>query len=212
MKLTWLGHACYQIENEQGNILLIDPYDPQLGYPKIQAKADIVTTSHGHYDHNYTEDLPEGFVLLDDGQPYHGLGFDVYGVASFHDDAEGAKRGANWIYVIETDGLRIVHLGDLGHALSAKQLTQLGRVDILLLPIGGFYTIDANQAVDVMRAIRARVTIPMHYRNRWWTSENILPIEAFTSLVESKQLPTNGITCTHETITDLPDVIVLEYQ
>lgn len=182
MKIQWLGHSCFLITNADGHTLLTDPFDGSLGYPVPKKKADIVTVSHNHFDHNHVAELPAGYLLVTKPSMFAKHGFAVYGVNSYHDDAEGEKRGGNIIYVIEADGVRVAHLGDLGHLPGPKQLTQLGRIDVLLTPVGGFYTIDPSQAHEIVRMMKPRVTVPMHYRNQYWKDAKIQPVDAFLAL------------------------------
>lgn len=155
MTITWLGHACFLLESG-GYRLLLDPYREVPGLPDTEAEADAVFCSHGHFDHAHTQ-----HVALSG----RGAGpFSVQEIPSFHDEVRGAKRGENIIRRFTAEGLTVVHLGDLGHQLSPRQLAAVGRADVLLLPIGGTYTLDGREAKAVVDAIAPRVVIPMHYR------------------------------------------------
>ena len=156
MKITWYGHSCFSVETEAGSVVL-DPYAPGsvpgCAMPKV--RADAVICSHGHMDHGYAE----GAELTGNV-----CGIDTRSVKSFHDDAGGALRGSNDITVLCADGITLVHLGDLGHTLSSEQLEEIGKTDVLLIPVGGYYTIDADTAYEVCRSLSPTVIIPMHYR------------------------------------------------
>ncbi len=179
MLLTWNGHSEFLLESADGYRVLTDPFDAHVGYPMRRVRADAVTVSHGHGDHSYTEKV--------DGKPYifnaaGAIGLSpsvrVGAVNAFHDDAEGTKRGMTLLTVIEMDGLRIAHLGDLGTALGESQLAFLHDIDVLLIPVGGFYTIDAVQAAEAVRRIAPKVTIPMHYKtsyNSGWPISEVGP-------------------------------------
>ena len=145
--ITYHGHSEFYLEGANGFALLTDPYDAHVGYPMGEYRADAVTVSHGHGDHNYT--APEVKITA---------------IPSVHDDADGAKRGLNLIMKIEMEGLNLVHLGDQGAPLTAEQIQTIGKADILMIPIGGFYTIDAKTAYDAVQAVRPRMVIPMHYK------------------------------------------------
>lgn len=212
MTIQWLGHACFLITNQAGHTLMTDPFDPSIGYPAPTARADLVTCSHGHFDHNYTDELPQGFTLVKDAGRFSGFDFEVEGIASWHDDAGGAKRGPNLMFTIEADGLRIAHLGDLGQTLTSKQITMLGHVDVLLLPVGGFYTLDARQGFEAMRMIGPRMTIPMHYRNQFWGDEKIQTVEAFAELSGAAYAEGNTLELAKETIGTMPKVLILKYK
>lgn len=164
MDITPLGHASFKIRGKQTTVVT-DPYSSDmvgLKFPK-HTTADIVTVSHQHKDHNAVSQL-EGapFVISGPGE-YEIKGTSVVGFSTFHDGTSGKERGANTIYRIEIDGVSIVHLGDLGHVLSASDVDGLDGVDILLVPTGGFYTIDAKQASQVISEIEPNIVIPMHY-------------------------------------------------
>lgn len=156
MKLTWYGHACFKLETAEGSAVF-DPYsdDSVPGLSLTKLTADEVICSHGHGDHNAACK-----VELTGKTPKYGK----KQISTFHDDKNGALRGTNLVTVIDAEGLRIAHLGDLGHELSAEQLAELGRVDVLMIPVGGFYTIDGKTAAKVSGAIGAGTIIPMHYR------------------------------------------------
>ena len=171
MKLTWLGHSCFLMESADGS-LVFDPYAPGsvpgLRLPKL--KADAVHCSHEHRDHGYAR----GVKLT--GKP---ASFTLTEIPCWHDEQGGALRGPNRIAVVEAEGLRIAHLGDLGHLLSEEQLAALGKIDLLMIPVGGHYTIDAATARRQAAAIGARLVLPMHYRGPGFGYDVIGPVEDF---------------------------------
>lgn len=170
MKIEWLGHSAFLIESADGHKLLTDPYDAgsydgAVGYEEIDVKADVVTVSHEHPDHDGVENLihePGEVVRIT--EPRVAAGFKISGISTYHDDNQGEDRGRNTVFLIEVDGIRVCHLGDLGHPLSDAQIASLGRVDVLLVPVGGHFTIDAAQATELTNRINPRVVIPMHYK------------------------------------------------
>lgn len=174
MKLTWLGHACFKLESASGSAVF-DPYEP--GYvPGLRLpplSADAVICSHGHRDHGYT-----GAVSLSGREP----GWDVFRMNTFHDGVHGVLRGKNTVTLIDDEGLRLLHLGDLGHRLSPEQLRSLGRVDVLLVPVGGYYTIDAAAAADTVKALAPRVAVPMHYRGDGFGFDVLDTVDGFLKL------------------------------
>lgn len=176
MKITWYGHACFKLEAEGGSVV-IDPYAPGsvpgLRLPTLE--ADKVLCSHGHHDHNYADG-----VRLSGKEAGLKTGF----IPCWHDSEQGRLRGDNLISVIDAEGLRLAHLGDLGHMLSPQQLEALGRVDVLLIPVGGFYTIDAMQARELAAALKPGIVVPMHYRAAGFGLSNIGTVEDFLSLCE----------------------------
>ena len=168
MEVTYLGHSCFRIKGKK-NIIVTDPYEDYIGFKMPQASADIVTVSHHHQDHNNisavkgTTKRKEPFIVDGPGE-YEISGISIFGIASFHDSSRGTKRGENTIYLITIDSLRLAHLGDLGHKLTEAELEEINGVDILFIPIGGTYTIDDNEAIEVIGQIEPRIIIPMHYK------------------------------------------------
>jgi L-ascorbate metabolism protein UlaG (beta-lactamase superfamily) len=163
VEVTWFGHACFMLKEKK--IVVFDPFKG-TGLPEPKASADIVLCSHSHSDHNNIEPVKhaksivlEGFAgkrQIDD--------ISVRGIATFHDDTQGGKRGKNSVYIVSLDGINFCHLGDLGHTLSISQISEIGSVDVLFLPVGGFYTIGPGEARKVMETIKPKITVPMHYR------------------------------------------------
>lgn len=184
MKLIWHGHSCFELITAEGSVVF-DPYAPGsvpgLRLPPLT--ADLVLCSHGHRDHGYTRG-----VRLSGKE----AGFSVTKIPCFHDDREGSLRGENLIHVIESEGLRIAHLGDLGHMLSAGQLKALGRPDVLLLPVGGHYTIGPDTAAALAKTVGARITVPMHYRGVGFGYDVIGPVEDFTARMEKVRFSDAG--------------------
>lgn len=169
MLIEWIGHASFRITMSDKASIVTDPFDETVGYDMPARAADIVTISHDHFDHNHAGALKAQTVLKDAGH-FPGK-VSVTGYPAFHDDAHGAKRGSNVMFLIEADGARVLHLGDLGHELNDEEIAAFGRVDVLLIPVGGIYTLDAHQAAALARRIGARVTVPMHYKTPRLTFE-----------------------------------------
>lgn len=169
MKIQWFGHASFAITTSSNKVIITDPYESggyngAVGYQKINLKADIVTVSHQHADHNYTKSLLGNPRIIGKKGEYNINDIQIKGVSSFHDSSEGKERGENIIFVYETDGLRLAHLGDLGHVLSDEQIKKTGKLDIVFMPTGGFFTIDPKAATEVAVQIAPKVIIPMHYK------------------------------------------------
>ena len=190
MKLQWLGHSCFLITAEDGTRILTDPYDVKsyagaLSYKNIDGlSADIITISHmTHPDHNHFEVITGTRKIVrkpgdtDIGKVH------ITGVTSFHDGAKGKERGPNTIYIITVDDIRICHLGDLGHVLTEGNVRGMGMVDILIIPVGGTYTIDSGQADAVISVIKPRIVIPMHYK----TDRCGFPIDPVGPFVAGRQ-------------------------
>ena len=183
MLIQHVGHAEFLITLESGFRIVTDPFDASVGYPVPSLQADGVLVSHHHHDHDAV-DLIGGAPQVIDYAGFHTFAPDVKvtGLLADHDDAGGAKRGKTLLFLLEAEGLHVAHLGDLGCLLSAEQLEVLGDIDILMLPVGGFYTIDADTAFRVAEQLAPRVIIPMHYRTEYNASWPIAPVEDFTRL------------------------------
>lgn len=185
MIFTCIGHAKFLIELENGLRIVTDPYDETCGYPVTPVPADVVLVSHGHHDHCAVETIPgEPRVINEPGEYDLGDGVQVIAVDAFHDDANGTKRGRTLLFSIRAEGLNAVHLGDLGHLPTKEQCAALGQVDVLMIPVGGFFTIDAQTAKETAEMLHARVVLPMHYKTAANAGWPIAPATDFTALYE----------------------------
>ncbi len=174
MNIFWHGHSCFQIlaagnKAEQTSIL-IDPFSEEIGlkFPKLE--ADIVLISHDHYDHNNIKGIGASrsgrpYFLINGPGEYEIKNVFIQGIQSWHDQSLGKEDGENTIYTLEAEDLKLCHLGDLGQReLTEEQLDRIGQVDILMIPIGGTYTISAKEAIKIMSQLEPKITIPMHYQ------------------------------------------------
>ncbi len=192
MILTCIGHAKFLLELENGIRIITDPYDDACGYPVTANPADVVLVSHQHHDHNAVGTIPGTPRIIDRAGDFDlGGGASVRAIEAFHDAAQGAQRGKTLLFVIKAEGLTVMHLGDLGHLPDAEQLLRLGHADVLMLPVGGYYTIDARQAQQVAQMLHARVILPMHYKTVANASWPIAPVGDFLRLYaqEAEELP-----------------------
>ena len=165
MDISWLGHSCFRIRGTHATIIT-DPYSPDLGYSLGKPTAHIVTVSHQHPGHSYVQGIGGEPKVVSGPGEYEISGVLIIGMATFHDDAKGSKRGKNTAYLMEVDEVSVCHLGDLGHVLTTEQVEEIGNVDVLLLPVGGVSTIDAPMAAEVVRQLEPKVVVPMHYKTR----------------------------------------------
>lgn len=193
MKITWLGHSCFKIESE-GYAIVLDPYDDGYvdGLGPLRTEADEVLCSHDHGDHNAVHVVTrrKGGVSP----------FRVGTIAAWHDDVRGAKRGPDTIHILDDGVCRVAHLGDLGCPLTEEQIRILSYADALLVPIGGFFTIDAKQAKAIVEQIRPTVTIPMHYRGASFGFQVLGTLDAFTALCDDVvEYEGNSLELTKET-------------
>lgn len=163
MQIQWYGQSCFKMQS--GDItVIIDPFDKKIGLTPPRGKADIVLSSHNHYDHNNIDGFENAFIVNAPGE-YEIKNVIIKGVLSFHDDANGREQGTNTIYTIAIEGIKICHLGDLGQKeLMPEQVDAIGNIDILMAPIGGECTLDADGAKKVINQIEPRIVIPMHYK------------------------------------------------
>ena len=185
MKIKYLAHASFLITSDAGVKIITDPYTrgDKLKYGEIKESADIVTVSHDHWDHSAVSVVGGNPEVVKKTGSAEVKGIPFTGVPAYHDDAKGSSRGSNIMFCAEVDGIRICHLGDLGHPLDDKQIGDLGRVDILLVPVGGFYTIDAEVATHVCQQLKPRVIIPMHYK----TDKADMPIAGIDGFLRGKE-------------------------
>ena len=182
MLIKHIGHAEFLIETESGVRIVTDPYDASCGYPQRKVTADIALVSHHHHDHDAVENLKGEPRIIDTaGRFMPESDVKITAVRGFHDDAGGSKRGETLLFLIKSEGLRIVHLGDLGCALDSEQIEILKAPDMLMIPVGGFYTIDAKQAKKTAEQLGARMILPMHYRTEYNRDWPISDAEAFLS-------------------------------
>lgn len=219
MRLTYLGHSCWLVESG-GTRLLIDPYDNSVGYPMDPVASDAVFVSHEHFDHN--------FVARASGSPAVIRGLEAGGAAwatvdervgpfrlrtvhAFHDDTRGTKRGRNAVLVLEADDLMLAHLGDLGHVLSEQQAAAVGAPDLALVPIGGYYTIDAGEAWQVVGQLAPRVVIPMHYKTAVNDGWPISSLDPFLRRAERVQRKGHSVEVTRAALPQQMEVWVMDH-
>ena len=180
MKVKWLGHASFMITSDTGTRIITDPYTPGdfgLDYGEIKESADIVTVSHDHADHNNVATVGGNPEVVRGTAEAKMVKFT--GIPTYHDEADGSQRGNNVIFCFEVDGVKVCHLGDLGHSLTGSQVAEIGGVDILLVPVGGTFTIDSKVATEVCGKLTPRVIIPMHYQNERCSSFPVAGVDEF---------------------------------
>lgn len=188
VRITWLGHAFFLVESREGRVA-IDPYNERVGYPMPDITAEVVLVTHEHGDHNNVGAIKGNpRVVRSVGQHEVG-GVAVKGVATKHyHDPKDARRGDNTVFVWEQGGVRLAHCGDLGHVLSDAQVAEVGAIDALMIPVGGFYTIDAAKAKSVVGQLRPKVVLPMHYRSEAVAGRDspLAPVDDFLGLMKTE--------------------------
>jgi len=193
MDISYFGHSSFKIKGKSGSVVT-DPFNPhEVGFKFSGISADLVTISHDHGDHNRAElVLDSPFVINGPGE-YEVADISVIGYPTFHDDKNGSERGNNTIYVYEVDDFRLAHLGDLGHKLSDKLVEDLGDIDVLFVPVGGYFTIDAQTAVTVVQSIEPTLIIPMHYKYKGINEEAFGKLTEVDVFVKAMGLPSENL-------------------
>lgn len=213
MKIKWLGHASFVITSDDGTRVVTDPYavGGGISYGEIRESADVVTVSHNHGDHNNAAAVRGNPQVISTPGSKIVRGIEFRGIASYHDESRGRERGPNIIFCFTIDGVAICHLGDLGHPLDDKQVAEIGKVDVVLIPIGGFYTIDASRATRVCDALEPKVIIPMHYRTSG-CSYPIAGVEEFTrGKAGVKEINSSEVELTTANLPSAAEIVVLKH-
>ena len=213
MKIRFLGHASFEIIAREGTVVT-DPFDSQkvgFSYPKVT--ADIVLSSHDHFDHNQVSAVSgEPFVISAPGE-YEVKEIKVWGFPTFHDDKEGKERGRNSVYLFEAEGISLCHLGDLGHLLDQHQEEEIGNPDVLFVPVGGIYTIGPAEAAKVVAQLEPKYIIPMHYRMEGMgpSFKDMHPVSAFLQEMGVEAPETRDeLTLTKQSLPEVPEIVILK--
>ena len=221
LTLRWFGHAFFVVTSSGGVRVAMDPFG-DIGYPMPAVGADVVTGSHEHGDHNAPGRLAGSPAILRGleagGADWNAISYDLRDVRiaalpAYHDNVEGRKLGLNSIFVVETGDLRLAHLSDIGHTLSEATLDALGPIDILLVPVGGKFSIDGSQAREIMASLQPRITVPIHYKTPVTANWPIEDESAFLAGLENvKRLDALAVSVTPETLPARPEVWVMSYE
>ena len=210
MKLKYYGHACFTLRFADGTTLAIDPFDESVSYAPCDAICDAALLSHDHFDHNHVQSLRGDFAVLREAGCYEVRNVRITAVHSFHDKEGGALRGRNLIFRIEGEGLTIVHLGDLGHMPDENQLRAMSGADVLLIPIGGTYTIDTPEAEALIRLAQPKHAVAMHFRTPDYDF-NTSTCDAFARDMQAVHMP-REVEITAENLASLPETMILSYK
>ena len=210
MEITWLGHSCFRIKGAHAT-LITDPYSAGLGYSLGKPTARIVTVSHNHPGHCYSDGVGGQPKVVSQPGEYEINDVLIIGIATFHDGEGGRKRGKNIVYLMEIDEVAVCHLGDLGHVLTNEQIEDIGNVDVLLLPVGGVSTINAPMAAEVVRQLEPKAIIPMHYKTPALKRE-LEPVDRFLKEIGAKQLTSQPkISISKSNLPATTQVFLLDY-
>lgn len=213
MEISFLGHSSFKIRGKSAT-LVTDPFNPKMvGFPFPKIEAEIVTISHNHEDHNQAQEvLGNPFVISGPGE-YEVRGVQVFGFSTFHDASGGTQRGQNTIYLVEMDGLRLMHLGDLGHKLEDKQLEEVEGVDVLFLPVGGVVTVEPAEASEIISTLEPKIVIPMHYQMPGLNPAifgQLKDVKTFLKEIGEDVVPQPKLVVNREALPEETKIVVLE--
>lgn len=211
MKVRWFGQAAFLLESVGGTTFVTDPYADTIGYPPLRVAADYVTKSHDHDDHANVGAVKGAKRVFDQVGEYQAGDVTVKATLTPHDDVGGTKRGPNLVFTFDDGDIRLCHLGDLGAPLTPEQLASIGKVDVVCVPVGGIYTVDAGGAVKVCDQLKPGLIIPMHYRTETLIYR-LAPVEPFINAIGgAEQLPVSDIEVTRESLGAHRRVVVLKH-
>jgi L-ascorbate metabolism protein UlaG (beta-lactamase superfamily) len=210
MEITYLGHSCFKIKGRQATVVT-DPFSPDTGYNLGKPAANIVTVSHAHPGHNFVQGVGGPPRVIERPWEYEVGGVLIIGIGTYHDNEKGVRRGKNTVYVVEMEELSICHLGDLGHPLSDSQLEEIGKVDILMVPVGGVSTIGAASAAALVRQMDPRIVLPMHYQTSLFKAE-LEPLQGFLREIGAHETVSQPkLNVTKNNLPFIMQVTVLDY-
>lgn len=209
MKITWFGHSCFLIENASGRKILIDPYDGSLSNCEYKGTTDVILISHDHADHNSKINVKNNTITLESPSTYQDQFVNIKGIPSFHDNMKGAKRGSNTIFIIETDGYRLCHLGDLGHKLSSESISLIDNTDVLFIPVDENFTLSPKNAAEICNSLNCRIIIPMHYKTDC-INYPVRGIESFLTLMDNVVNISSNVLEIDTTIPDTKKVVLFK--
>lgn len=196
MKIRYFGHSCFEFTTESGAKVITDPYT-NVGYElPAGLTSDVLTISHSHFDHNYAQAIDCEMVFADAGQKVF-QGMEFFGIDSYHDPKKGALRGKNIIFKIKMDGITVCHMGDIGEACAKDMVKKIGEIDVLLIPVGGTYTVDALGAKKYADDLKPKVIIPMHYK----PDDGVLDIDGIETFLNL--YPAQQVKCVEDGVAEL---------
>ncbi|MCL6613836.1 MAG: MBL fold metallo-hydrolase [Firmicutes bacterium] len=210
MKIRWFGHACFELTAQDGTKVLTDPFDESVGYMVPQVEVGVVTISHGHFDHAHLAGVAGRPRVLRGPGEYAEGALKIKAIRTHHDASGGRLRGENLAFRFDDGDLALLHAGDLGHTLTAEQVQACGKVDVLLVPVGGTYTLDAEGAWRVVEQLKPGIVIPMHFRTDA-LSFPLAPVEPFLEGRPHRRLPSHTVEVTAAALPGQTEIWVLEY-
>jgi L-ascorbate metabolism protein UlaG (beta-lactamase superfamily) len=208
MDITWYGRACFRLRGRDATVIT-DPCPPSTGFVAGKHDVDLLTISHAHADHSYVRSITAGLTLTRPGE-YEFHEVLLTGVRTFHDAVGGSERGENIVFTAEVDGVHICHLGDLGHLLSEEQMAEIGPVDVLLVPVGGNFTLAPSEAAEVVAQISPKIVIPMHYAVDGGSTDLQGPEKFLNEMAVTEPLRQPKAQVTSSSLPDETQVVLLE--
>lgn len=211
MEIKYLGHSAFLLKTKDARVVT-DPFDPKkVGLKFPRTEADIVTVSHSHYDHNATPEVTGDITVFDWPGQFEKKGVRMWGYRTFHDKKQGSERGENIMYKFEADGVSVLHCGDLGVVPDDAFLDEVGEVDVLLVPVGGTYTIDATEAIELIKKIEPGIVVPMHYNVEGIAVSDLAPVSDFLKKMGNEAIePVEKLVVKKEELEEEMKVIVLK--
>lgn len=211
MEIVWLGHSCFRIRAREATVVT-DPCPPSTGYTTGKPTADIITLSHSHDDHTYVKAVAGKPTVIDSAGEYEISGAFLTAIPTYHDEERGGERGKNLVFVIEMEGIKICHLGDLGHAPTADQAEDMTGADVLMIPVGGDSTIDGAKAAEIVPMLDARIIIPMHYKTPV-AKGKLEPADRFLKELQATAVQTQPkLSISYNTVPSDTQVVLLDYR
>ncbi len=211
MEIVWLGHSCFRIRAREATVIT-DPCPPSTGYATDKPTADIITLSHAHDDHTYVKAVAGKPTVIDSAGEYEISGAFLTAIPTYHDEERGGERGQNLVFVIEMEGIKICHLGDLGHAPTADQAEDMTGADVLMIPVGGDSTIDGAKAAEIVPMLDARIIIPMHYKTPV-AKGKLEPADRFLKELQATAVQTQPkLSISYNTVPSDTQVVLLDYR
>lgn len=213
MDIKYLGHASFSIKSKLGSVVM-DPFDAKtVGLKFPTQEADVVTVSHEHPDHNFLSGVTGTPLIVNIPGEYEKNGIRIYGYESYHDANKGADRGKNTLFKIVAEDISVLHCGDLGHTLTEEALEEIDMVDVLMIPVGGFYTISAEEAAKIISKIEPSIVIPMHYKTpeHGEMFKDVSPLSEFLEKMGASTVePVKKLTIKKADLTDQMQIVVME--
>ncbi|MGB8707041.1 MAG: MBL fold metallo-hydrolase [Dehalococcoidia bacterium] len=210
MDITWLGHSCFRIKGKEVTVIT-DPCHPSLGYSLSRLQANIVTLSHFHPGHSYTQAITGEFKVIKGPGEYELKETFITGIATWHDAVQGQKLGKNTVYLLEMDSITLCHVGDLGHLPDSELIEDMGDIDVLFLPVGGVSTIGGSTAAEIVRRLTPKVAIPMHYKTPA-LKKDLEPVDKFLKEAGVKEKVSQPkLSVSRSNLPTSTQVIVLDY-